>query len=210
MLGLFPKRVYGQPISVGMRSGADRLRRMKSFLFTLLSVFFTFALQAEPPRIDGISFFKHSVGTWTGTGNSLVVANKSKLTVTDNWKGEFGMEGKAFVQTGTIKLSSDVSYDYRWVFQIEPKSGRVIALYSDSKDMKAVCLTSLAVDQEKFTITPIDTTGAPAKAGPYATLSLKDGRLSSETEVRDQDGKAVTQSSIVCVKQDGMAPTRDQ
>ena len=182
---------------------------MKPLFLALLAVCFAVAVEADPARIDSISLFKHSVGTWTGTGTSLVGPNKSKLSVTDNWKGEFGMEGKAFVQTGTVKLSSDVSYEYRWVYQIEPKSGRVVALYSDSKDTKAVCLAVLADGQEKLTVTPIDTTGAAARAGLFSTLSFKDGRLSYEAEVRDENGNAVVQSSVVCVKQENNTATRD-
>lgn len=192
-----------------MRTDPDRFRRMKPLFLALLSVCFAVAVEAEPSRIDSISLFKHLVGTWTGTGTSLVGESKSKLAVTDNWKGEFGMEGKAFVQTGTVKLSSDVSYEYRWVYQIEPKSERVVGLYSDSKDTKAVCLAVLADDQEKMTVTPIDTTGAAAKAGLFSTLSFKDGRLSYETEVRDEDGKTLVQSSVVCVPQENNAATRD-
>ena len=65
------------PISVGMQNGADRFRRMKPLFLAFLAVCFAVAVEAESPRIDSISLFKHSVGTWTGIGRPWSTRLKS-------------------------------------------------------------------------------------------------------------------------------------
>ncbi|HEY2125301.1 MAG TPA: hypothetical protein VGG94_07540 [Chthoniobacterales bacterium] len=167
------------------------------------------ATAGDSPRIEAIPLFKQAAGTWDGTGTNLVLADKSKLIVTDTWTGEFGMDGTAFVQTGTVKLSSEVGYDYRWVYKIETKSGRIFALYKDSRDTQGVFLADLSADQNKLTMFPVDAGGKPTKAGMFSTISFKDGRLFFETEVRDREGKPQVQSSVTCAKQDNSRATRD-
>jgi hypothetical protein len=138
-----------------------------------------------------------------------VVADKSKLIVTDTWTGEFGMNGTAFVQTGAVKLSSDVGYEYRWVYKIEAKSGRLFALYKDSRDKQGVFLADLSADQNKVTVFPVDVNGKSTKDGIFSTVSFKDGRLFFETEIRDKEGKPQMQSSVTCAKRDNSPATRD-
>jgi hypothetical protein len=157
----------------------------------MLMAFCAAARAADSPQIDGIPLFKHAVGTWNGTGTSQVLADKSKLIVTDTWTGEFGMNGTAFVRTGTVKLSSDVGYEYRWVYKIEAKSGRVFALYKDSRDTQGIFLADLSADQNKLTVFPVEVNGKPIKDGIFSTISFKEGRLFFETEVRDKAAGAI-------------------
>jgi hypothetical protein len=192
-----------------MKARADTFCSVKAMIAILPLVWCAALLAADAPRIDGIPLFNHAVGTWNGTGTNLVLADKSKLIVTDTWTGEFGMEGTAFVQTGSVKLSSDVGYEYRWVYKVEAKSGRIFALYKDSRDMQGIFLADLSADQNKLIVFPVDINGKPTKDGMFSTVSFKDGRLFFETEVRDKAGKPQVQSSVTCAKQDNSRATRD-
>lgn len=182
---------------------------MKAMFVIMLLAGYAAASAEDSPRIDSIPLFKHAIGQWSGTGTNRVVADKSKLIVTDTWTGEFGMDGTAFIQTGTVKLSSDVGYEYRWVYKIEAKSGRIFALYKDSRDTQGIFLADVSADQNKLALFPVDINGASTKAGMFSTVSFKDGRLFFETEVRDRDGKPQTQSAVTCAREDNSRATRD-
>jgi hypothetical protein len=177
------------------------LLRGKVRLCCVLLVGVTFDLKAEPPRPDALSFFKQSVGTWKGKGTSVVGPNKSKLEVVDEWKADFAMEGTAFVQVGTVKLSNGNTFQYRWVYRVDPKSQKLMALYTDSKNARTAFLVQLADDQQKLSVTPVDATGAPVKSGLFSTVYFKEGGLAYDAELRDGEGKPIVQTTVSAAKE---------
>jgi hypothetical protein len=185
------------------------LLRRKVQLCCVLLVSIAFDLKAEPPRPDALSFFKQSVGTWKGKGTSVVGPNKSKLEVVDEWKADFAMEGAAFVQVGMVKLSNGNTFQYRWVYRVDPKIQKLVALYTDSKNARNFFLVQLADDQQKLSVTPVDATGAPVKPGLFSTVYFKGTGLTYDAEVRDAEGKPIIQTTVSAAKESekpGAAP----
>jgi len=174
---------------------------MKTLLF-FVSMCLAVGLRAESPRPDGMTFFKQSVGSWNGKGTSVVGPNKSKLEVTDDWKGEFADGGNAFVQTGKVTLSNGSSFDYRWIYKVDPKNGKLMGLYADSHQTRTLFSVQLAEDQSKLSVVPLNAAGTPSITGVFCTLYFKDGRLLYDAEVRDEGGKPFIQTTVACVKQD--------
>lgn|GEM_PF-5520585 len=173
---------------------------MKTFLSGLLFASLAFNAEAQVPRLDTIAFFKEAIGLWKGKGTSIAGPDKNKLEVIDDWESQFAKEGTLFIQVGTVKLSNGTGFQYRWVYQVDPKSQKLIAVYNDSKKIQDIFLVELADNQTRISVAPRDATGAPAKGGLFTTTYLKEGQLVYDAEVRDREGKPFIQTRLAAVR----------
>lgn len=156
---------------------------------------------AAPPKLDALPIFKESVGKWKGTGASEIGFQRRKLEVTDEWSGEIQKDGSAFVQTGKVTLSNGQSFQYRWLYEVDPKTEKITALYTDSKRARSRHAVEVDAAEPKMVVTALDANGNPQKAGLFSTVYLKDGQHIYDAEMRDNMGNAVIKTTVTSVKE---------
>lgn len=174
---------------------------LRGTALSILALAFVPSLRAETPKLDTMPIFKESVGSWKGKGTSEVGFQKTKLEVTDDWKGAFEKDGAAFVQSGKVTLSNGTSFQYRWLYEFDPKTQKLSALYTDSKRARSRHAVEVDPEAPKLTVSPVNASGQPQTAGLFSTVEIKDGQQVYEAQVRNNMGDPVIKTTVTSVKE---------